>query len=747
MSLTLLPNLLIVDDNKENLVFLRAVVQKVEANLIEGFSGPEALEKIQGKELALAIIDVQMPEMDGFELAFKINENREGARVPIIFLTAIYYDETDVFKGYDIGAVDYIFKPVSMHILLSKIKIFLDLFNQRQIIIQNVAERMQAEEKLMRLTEELEDRVNERTAELVQSNKTIQQIRKNHETFFNTIDDFLFVLDEQGNIIHTNTTVSDRLGYKREELIGNSILMVQSSERPDETGRIMSKILSGNKKTFSIPLITKSRVQIPVETKVSRGYWDNKPVIFGVSKDISKIKLSEEKFSKVFHINPSACGLSNLDDFKYIEVNEAFRSLLGFDKNEVIGNTVWDLGIMSYETRNAILKKADKNGSIKNVEADLKAKNGEIKHVMLSSENINVQDKNYRFTVVQDITKRKRAEKALKKSETRLNKAQQIAHIGSWELDDKTQELHWSDETFRMFGYTPCAVKPTMELFMQCIHPDSMNILLESITAARNVQKPYSVEHQIILPDGQLRFVHEQAEIILDDEGKPEKWIGTVQDITEKKQIQKNIIKAIIETEEKERAYFSKELHDGLGPLLSTIKLYLQWSERPASRKSREEIIQKAEEVLEGALTTVKEISNKLSPHLLKNYGLTSAIQSFVDQLVESYPIRIAFHSNTTRRLSLEIESTAYRAVTECINNTIKHSKANEITIILNDSGSLLSIRYSDNGIGFDISRILSEKKGLGLYNLQNRVETIGGIIKMYSEPGKGVDYQIMINV
>jgi len=747
MSLTLLPNLLIVDDNKENLAFLRFIMRNMEVNLIQALSGPEALEKIQGIELALAIIDVQMPVMDGYELAIKLNKERENTKVPIIFLTANYFDDKAVLSGYNSGAVDYIFKPVSSHILLSKIKIFLDLFKQKQIIVQNFAERMLAEEKLMRLTDELEDRVNERTAELVQSNKTIQQIRKNHETFFNTIDDFLFVLDEQGNIIHTNTTVSDRLGYKRDELIGKSVLIVQPSEQRDEVSRFISEILRGNKKTLSIPLITKSGVRIPVETKVSRGYWDTKPVIFGVSKDMSKIKLSEEKFSKVFNINPSACGLSNLDDSKYVEVNEAFHTLFGFDKNEVIGKTAWDLGIMNFETRNAILKKADNKGSVKNVEADLKAKNGEIKHVMLSSENINVQDKNYRFTVVQDITKRKLAETALKKSETRLNKAQQIAHIGSWELDEKTQELHWSDETFRIFGFTPCAVKPTMELFMQCIHPDSMNILLESITAARNAQTPYSVEHQIVLPDGQLRFVHEQAEIILDDEGKPEKWIGTVQDITEKKENQKNIVKAIIETEEKERIYFSKELHDGLGPLLSTIKLYLQWSERPASRKSRGEIIQKAEEVLEGALTTVKEISNKLSPHLLKNYGLTSAIQSFVDQLLESNTIRIVFHSNITRRFSLEIESAAYRAVTECINNSIKHSKANEISIILNDSGSLLNIRYSDNGTGFDISKILSEKKGLGLSNIQNRVETVGGTIKMYSEPGKGVDYQIMLNV
>jgi len=96
----------------------------------------------------------------------------------------------------------------------------------------------------------------------------------------------------------------------------------------------------------------------------------------------------EEKFSKLFHINPSACGLSDLDDHTYIEVNEIFYSLFGFEKNEVIGKTAVALGILTPESISSIMNKADSNGNVTNVEVDLKAKNGEIKHVLLSSENI-----------------------------------------------------------------------------------------------------------------------------------------------------------------------------------------------------------------------------------------------------------------------------------------------------------------------------------------------------------------------
>jgi len=223
---------------------------------------------------------------------------------------------------------------------------------------------------------------------------------------------------------------------------------------------------------------------------------------------------------------------------------------------------------------------------------------------------------------------------------------------------------------------------------------------------------------------------------------------GVVHDITEKKQIQKkNIVKAIINTEEQERAYFSKELHDGLGPLLSTIKLYLQWAKRLDSLKKRKEVILKAEEIVEEALTTVKEISNKLSPHLLTNYGLSSAIQSFANKLEETDAIKITFQSNAGRRIEAEIEVALYRAIIECINNTIKYAKAKNINILLHDTGNQIYLQYKDDGIGFDVSKILSDKKGLGLFNLQNRIQTIGGKIKLSSKPGQGVDYQIVVNV
>jgi signal transduction histidine kinase len=148
-----LPNLLIVDDMEDNLALLEAVTRKLKINLIKANSGKSALEITRGIDLALAIIDVRMPEMDGFELAIKLNEDRFDAKVPIIFLTANY--DQDISDGYHSGAVDYIYKPVNSLILQSKINVFLDLFNQKQKVVRNTELLKESSEELKKSLEQL----------------------------------------------------------------------------------------------------------------------------------------------------------------------------------------------------------------------------------------------------------------------------------------------------------------------------------------------------------------------------------------------------------------------------------------------------------------------------------------------------------------------------------------------------------------------------------------------------------------
>ena len=200
-------------------------------------------------------------------------------------------------------------------------------------------------------------------------------------------------------------------------MCGASVLMVHPPDQREEAGRIVNEMLAGNTGVCVVPLMTKSGKLIPVETRVSHGIWNDIPAIFGVTKDISKIKISEEKFSKVFYLNPSICGLSDIESGNYLEVNEAFCKILGFDKNEVIGKTPQELGIISKGTFKNVDSTVITADRISNVEAELFKKNGEPLNVLVSGEVIIIQDKKVRYTVVHDITEHKIAEKAIRESE------------------------------------------------------------------------------------------------------------------------------------------------------------------------------------------------------------------------------------------------------------------------------------------------------------------------------------------
>ncbi len=130
--------ILIVDDKKKNLYALEKVLHEADAEIIKANSGNDALKAALNHEFALAILDVQMPGMDGYELAEFLRSNKKTKHLPIIFLSAVYSDEAHVFKGYEAGAVDFITKPFNPKILLNKVSIFLQLNAQRIELLQKI---------------------------------------------------------------------------------------------------------------------------------------------------------------------------------------------------------------------------------------------------------------------------------------------------------------------------------------------------------------------------------------------------------------------------------------------------------------------------------------------------------------------------------------------------------------------------------------------------------------------------------
>ena len=139
-------NILIVDDHPENLVALEAILDADGRNLVKANSGQEALTLAVKMEFSLVLLDVQMPEMDGFEVASLMRKHKKTKTIPIIFVTAINKDQKYVFQGYESGAVDYLFKPLDPIILEHKVRFFLELDYKNKQLQRRINEVMQLKE-------------------------------------------------------------------------------------------------------------------------------------------------------------------------------------------------------------------------------------------------------------------------------------------------------------------------------------------------------------------------------------------------------------------------------------------------------------------------------------------------------------------------------------------------------------------------------------------------------------------------
>src|SRR5438477_9847053 len=172
MSTTEKVNILLVDDRRENLLALESILKDLDENLVKAASGVEALKYLLKNEVAVILLDVEMPIMDGFQTATLIRERQKTSHTPIIFLTAISKSDIHVSQGYSLGGVDYIFKPFAPDVLKSKVAAFVEMFKQRQ--------------------------------EVQHQSALLKSERDFVSAVLDTVASFVLVLDSQGRILRVN---------------------------------------------------------------------------------------------------------------------------------------------------------------------------------------------------------------------------------------------------------------------------------------------------------------------------------------------------------------------------------------------------------------------------------------------------------------------------------------------------------------------------------------------------------------
>jgi PAS domain S-box-containing protein len=272
---------------------------------------------------------------------------------------------------------------------------------------------------------------------------------KNFRDFFKNNIDFLFILDMEGNVIETNNTVNSILGYTQDELIGKSVLLVHPPELREKAREIVGKMIAGEEASCPIPLLSKKNGYIPVETRVFEGVWNAEKALIGVSRNLTALKLSEEKFFSVFNHSRALMAISTIDTGIFVNVNKQFLTTLGYAEEEIIGTASKDLELFNdYGQRAQALDIFEKEGHLKDFEVIVKTKSGELLNCLFSLDKIKIQTYQFILTSASNVTQIKIAESKI----NYLFKQQKLLADISQLLNRSTNAEHILDDVLKLIG-------------------------------------------------------------------------------------------------------------------------------------------------------------------------------------------------------------------------------------------------------------------------------------------------------
>lgn len=211
----------------------------------------------------------------------------------------------------------------------------------------------------------------------------------------------------------------------------------------------------------------------------------------------------------------------------------------------------------------------------------------------------------------------------------------------------------------------------------------------------------------------------------------------------EEKIHQKELLTAAVDIQETERRRIASDLHDDIGSLLSATRLYLRQLTPDATVERATEIKDQALNILDEMIQNTRRITHDLLPPTLEKFGFQAAAEDLCERIDHSGGLRVNFSSATEDRLEAKREIALYRVLQELLNNTMKHAKAQNISVDLSWGQDQFYFVYQDDGKGFDQAG--TKSKGLGLRNIESRVSLIDGTLSSVSSPGNGLRVNIAL--
>jgi PAS domain S-box-containing protein len=353
--------------------------------------------------------------------------------------------------------------------------------------------------------------------------------------------------------------------------------------------------------------------------------------------------------------------------------------------------------------------------------------------------------------LIKDLNEVKQLERKVQENKGRLKRTENLAKVGNWEYDLLNKISSASDEVYRIYGIDRSSFPQiTPQVFSGLVHPDDLRKLRTNVAEIEE-SSVLNLEHRMIRPDGEIIYVIQTGTIKRDDTGRLTHLYGTVQDITERKILekklerelrsrQKQITDAVIKGQERERSHLSRELHDNINQMLTTVKLY---SEMALEDKEKTGLfISKSMDIVQTCINEIRNISKQLSAPTLGKISFQESILELVQSINLANKVRIQCSLKDLEDYALpqELHLAIYRIIQEQLNNIIKYAEARSARIKVVNTSSYLKLCIQDDGKGFNIK---AKRKGLGITNMISRAESVYGKLVIKSEEGKGCKLQV----
>ncbi|MFK4445740.1 PAS domain S-box-containing protein [Caballeronia udeis] len=468
----------------------------------------------------------------------------------------------------------------------------------------------------------------------------------------------------------------------------------------------------------------------------------------------ARLLSSEARFRNIVETSPLPFCITSMPDGTLLYMNEPFRKLFGLPLR---GET--DIRVIDFyvdpATRDRLVRQLRMLGAFRNTEVHFKRPDGSTFWAILTARVASFDEAPAIYVGLNDVTARKLAEGKLRASEASLANAQRLARLGDWEWDTTAGVIHWSDEMYRILGLVPRLSRPTYRTFLAAVHRSDRPLVRHAVRALLAERRPYGLDCRVSGADGVVRIVQFQAEAMPGAETRSLKLVGTIQDITERKGIEHELLEsreqlrelsAYMEAiREEERKRIAMEIHDELGQLLTALKmdvslLKMRLADDSGAAKKADDM----RELVEKTIWMVRNVASHLRPAAL-NFGIVSALEWLVEDFGRRKGLSCQLWINGREPVLEDAHATAvFRIVQASLTNVARHAGASRVDVTLTSTGTALDLYVSDDGCGFDPA---AARKGYsyGLLGMSERARLIGGSLRIDSSPETGTVVSIHV--